>query len=72
MEGVFKHVDGSQVKDYHEFKHAHEEYIEERSLYRLPNYVSITNGILASNDTMIVSTITITYNNDSTKWKWEC
>jgi hypothetical protein len=36
-------------------------------LYQLPNYVSITYGILASNDTMIVNTITITYNNDYAK-----
>jgi hypothetical protein len=41
-------------------------------LYQLPDYVSITNGILASNDTMIVSKITITYNNDFAKWKWDC
>ncbi len=72
MEGVFKHLQGSPINDYHEFKHAHEEYIEERWLYQLPDYVSITNGILASNDTMIVSKITITYNNDFAKWKWDC
>jgi hypothetical protein len=30
MEGVFKHLEGSLINDYHEFKHAHEEYIEER------------------------------------------
>ncbi len=50
MEGGFKHLEESPINDYHEFKHAHEEYIEERWLYQLPNYVSIANGILASNE----------------------
>lgn len=71
MEGGFKHLEESPINDYHEFKHAHEEYIEERWLSQLPNYVSITNGIWTSNDIMIVGTITITYNSDSNKWKWE-
>jgi hypothetical protein len=30
MEGVLKHLEGSPINDYHEFKQAHEEYIEER------------------------------------------
>ncbi len=30
MEGVFKHREDSPINDYHEFKHAHEKYIEER------------------------------------------
>jgi len=30
MEGGFKHLEESPINDYHEFKHGHEEYIEER------------------------------------------
>ncbi len=30
MEGGFKYLEESPINDYHEFKHAHEEYIEKR------------------------------------------
>ncbi len=45
--GLFQHLEGLLMDDYHEFKHAHEIQIEEWQLYWSPNYVSINRGIVA-------------------------
>jgi len=37
--GLFQHLEGSPMDDYHEFKCDHEIRIEEWSLYQSPNYV---------------------------------
>ncbi len=42
--GLFQHLKKSLMDDYHEFKHVHEAWIKEWWMYRLPNYVSITEG----------------------------
>jgi hypothetical protein len=46
-EGLFQHLKGPFMDDYHEFKCAHDIQIEEWQLYWSPNHVSITIGIMA-------------------------
>jgi hypothetical protein len=45
--GLFQHLEGLAMDDYHEFKRAHDIQIEEWQLYWFHNYVSITRGIVA-------------------------
>ncbi len=45
--GLFQHLEGSPMDEYHEFRRAHEILINEWRLYRSPNYVSIIRGIVA-------------------------
>jgi hypothetical protein len=45
--GLFQHLEGSHVDDYHESKHAHDIQIEEWRLYWYSNYVFITMKIVA-------------------------
>ncbi len=52
--GLFQHLEKPPMDDYFEFKHAHKIQIEEWQLYQLPNYVSITRGIVAPSGTMTI------------------
>ncbi len=52
--GLFQHLERPPMDDYYEFKHAHKIQIEEWQLYRLPNYVSITGGIVAPSGTTTI------------------
>jgi hypothetical protein len=47
--GLFQHLEGPSINDYHEFRHAHEIQIKEWRPYWSPNYVFITMGIMAPN-----------------------
>jgi hypothetical protein len=55
--GLFQHLEGSPMDDYHEFKRAHEIQIEKWWLYWFPNYVFVTTRIVAPSG---VTTIPIT------------
>jgi hypothetical protein len=55
--GLFQHLEGPPMDDYHEFKCAHEIQIEEWELYWSPNYVSITKGIMAPSGAMVTLSI---------------
>ncbi len=46
-EGLFQHLKGSSMDDYHEFKCAHDIQIEKWRPYWSPNYVSITIRVMA-------------------------
>ncbi len=46
--GLFQHLEGLPMDDYHEFCDAHEADIKERHQYWLPNYFSITKGQLVA------------------------
>jgi len=45
--GLFQHLEGLTMDDFHVFKCAHKIEIEEWQLYWSPNYVYITRGIMA-------------------------
>jgi hypothetical protein len=57
--GLFQHLEGLFMDDYHEFKRAHEIQIEWR-LYWFPNYVSITRGIVAPSGATVIPSISST------------
>jgi hypothetical protein len=44
--GLFQHLEEMLMVNHHEFKHVREIDIKSWHLYRLPNYVSITRGLL--------------------------
>jgi hypothetical protein len=54
--GLFQHSKGPPMDDYHEFRHANEIQIEWR-LYWSLNYFSITKGIVAPSDAMVILSI---------------
>jgi len=58
--GLFQHLEGPFMNDYHEFKRAHEIQIEEWRLYWSFNYVSITKGIVAPNGATTILDINLT------------
>jgi len=63
--GLFQHLKGLPMDDYHEFKCAHEIQIEEWQLYWFPNYVSITRGIVAPSGATTIFSISSTSGNRS-------
>jgi hypothetical protein len=54
--GLFQHLEGPSMGDYHEFRRDHATKIEEWRQHWSPSYVSITHGGVASGGTTTPST----------------